>query len=147
MRPVGCNASRCKVRISSHILEHDVGSYFQLDRPSPYMLLVAPVQTDITPLPAITQVDGTARVQTIARNQDELYFDLIDRFHQKTGCSVVINTSMNVRGEPIVNTPDDAYRCFMRTHMDALACGPFLLIKDHQPKLKLRSAEEEFGLD
>ena len=62
-------------------------------------------------------------------------------------CSVIINTSMNVRGEPIVNTPEDAYLCFMRTQMDAIAIGPFLLLKKNQPKLKLKSAKEEFGLD
>ena len=65
----------------------------------------------------------------------------------RTGCPVLVNTSMNVRGEPIVNTPEDAYRCFMRTGMDALVCGPFLLLKSEQPALELASAAEEFGLD
>jgi carbamoyltransferase len=129
------------------VLEDCVGSYFEIDRPSPYMLLVAPVRTDGTPLPAITHVDGSARIQTISRSQDALYYDLIDAFKQRTGCGVVINTSMNVRGEPIVNTPADAYRCFMRTEMDALICGPFLMIKSEQPELSLRNAAEEFGLD
>ena len=115
------------------------------------MLLVAPVREAIqkgdTPLPSITHVDGSARVQTINEEQDPLYYKLIQRFKEKTGCSVVINTSMNVRGEPIVNTPEDAYRCFMRTNMDAIAIGPYLLHKDKQPELKLKSASEEFGLD
>ena len=132
-------------------LEEDVGDYFELDVPSPYMLLVAPVRADIregpAPLPAITHVDGSARVQTINRDQDPMYYDLIRTFKEKTGCSVVINTSMNVRGEPVVNTAEDAYRCFMRTHMDALVCGPFLLLKEDQPSIELASARDEFGLD
>jgi len=129
------------------VLEEQVGRYFELDRPSPYMLLVAQVREDHQDLPAITHVDNSARIQTISRDQDELYYDLIDAFHQRTGCAVIINTSMNVRGEPIVNTPDDAYRCFMRTDMDALVCGPFLMMKADQPQVELPSAQEEFGLD
>jgi carbamoyltransferase len=132
-------------------LEEDASDYFELDRPSPYMLLVAQVRDDIRegpqPLPSITHVDGSARIQTINRQQDALYYDLISAFKQLTGCSVVINTSMNVRGEPVVNTAEDAYRCFMRTHMDALVCGPFLMLKDDQPDLELKTAKEEFGLD
>ena len=112
------------------------------------MLLVAPVRQDAPQrLPSITHVDGSARIQTIRRDQDPRYYDLIRSFKARTGCSVIINTSMNVRGEPIVNTPEDAYRCFMRTDMDAIAMGPFLLLKDEQPELKLASAAEEFGLD
>lgn len=129
------------------VLEESAGQYFQLDRPSPYMLLVAPVNPEGTPLPAITHVDGSARIQTINRKQDALYYDLISAFRDRTGCSVVINTSMNVRGEPIVNTPVDAYQCFMRTHMDALVCGSFVLLKNEQPSIELASAEEAFGLD
>ena len=111
------------------VLEECVGQYFAIDRPSPYMLLVAPVRDSGTPLPAITHVDNSARIQTINRTQDALYYDLIDTFRKRTGCGVVINTSMNVRGEPIVNTPRDAYHCFMRTHMDALIVGPFLVFE------------------
>jgi len=129
------------------VLEECVGQYFEIDRPSPYMLLVAPVKDSGTPLPAITHVDNSARIQTINRAQDALYYDLIDTFRKKTGCGVVINTSMNVRGEPIVNTPTDAYQCFMRTHMDALIIGPFLMLKAEQPKIDLASAEDAFGLD
>ena len=133
------------------VLEEDAGRYFELDRPSPHMLLVAPVRDAVRfgpdALPAVTHVDGSARVQTVRRDQDALYYDLIAAFKRRTGCSVVINTSMNVRGEPIVNTPDDAYRCFMRTDMDALVCGPFLLLKEQQPPLRLASAADEFGLD
>jgi carbamoyltransferase len=111
------------------------------------MLLVAPVRPEHRNLHAITHVDHSARIQSINREQDALYYDLIATFKQRTGCSVVINTSMNVRGEPIVNTPDDAYRCFMRTEMDAIAMGSFLLLKSDQPRLELKSAQEEFGLD
>ena len=129
------------------VLEECVSQYFELDRPSPYMLLVSPVNKESIPLPAITHVDNSARIQTINRQQDALYYDLIDTFRKQTGCGVVINTSMNVRGEPIVNTPADAYRCFMRTHMDVLVCGPFLMMKDEQPEIELRTAAEEFGFD
>ncbi len=129
------------------VLEESVGQYFEIDRASPYMLLVAPVREDGTALPAITHVDGSARIQTINRAQDALYYDLISAFRDRTGCSVVINTSMNVRGEPIVNSPADAYQCFMRTHMDALVCGPFVMLKEEQPSIELASAEEAFGLD
>jgi carbamoyltransferase len=130
------------------VLEEDVGLYFQIDRPSPHMLLVAPVRDDAPQsLPSITHVDGSARIQTIRRDQDPRYYDLIAAFKKRTGCSVIINTSMNVRGEPIVNTPEDAYRCFMRTDMDAIAMGPYLLMKEDQPHLDLASAAEAFGLD
>ena len=129
------------------VLEEDCQDYFELDCPSPYMLLVAPVRNAISPLPSITHVDGSARIQTIRQDQDPFYYDLIQTMRNTTGCSVLINTSMNVRGEPIVNTPEDTYRCFMRTHMDALIMGPFILYKSEQPKLKLKDAKEEFGLD
>lgn len=129
------------------VLEEDVGEWFQLDRPSPYMLLVAPVAPGKPALPAVTHVDGSARIQTISRAQDELYYDLIAAFKAQTGVGVVINTSMNVRGEPMVCSPDDAYRCFMRTEMDVLVMGPFVLHKRDQPTLALKSAAEEFGLD
>ena len=132
-------------------LEEDVGNYFEIDRPSPYMLLVAQVREDVRtgaePLPAITHVDGSARIQTINQDQDPLYYGLLQAFKRRTGCSVFINTSMNVRGEPVVTTAEDAYRCFMRTHMDALICGPFLMRKEDQPQIELKSARDEFGLD
>ena len=133
------------------VLEEDAKDYFELDCPSPYMLLVTQVRKEIqngkTPLPSITHVDGSARIQTINKEQDPFYYGLLSRFKEKTGCSVLINTSMNVRGEPIVNTPEDAYRCFMRTNMDAIVIGPYLLKKSEQPKILLNSAEDEFGLD
>ena len=129
------------------VLEDRVSEWFELDRPSPYMLLVAPVRPDRTPLPAITHVDGSARIQTISREQDPLYHDLIAAFDRRTGVPVIINTSMNVRGEPMVCSPLDAWRCFMRTEMDALVIGSFVLLKPDQPKVALKSAAEEFGLD
>jgi len=129
------------------VLEERASEYFELDRPSPYMLLVAPVKKEAPPLPAVTHVDGSARIQTVNRAHDSLYYDLIKSFETLTGCPVLINTSMNVRGEPIVNTPDDAYRCFMRTNMDYLVCGSFLLRKEDQPNIRLQTAQQEFGLD
>jgi len=127
--------------------------YFGLDRPSPYMLLVAQVQkarcksvsgADKVPLrdrvhqvrsdiPAITHVDYSARVQTVSREDNPRYHDLIEAFDALTGYGVIINTSFNVRGEPIVCTPEDAYRCFMRCEMDYLALGSWLLDKTAQP--------------
>jgi carbamoyltransferase len=92
-------------------------------------------------------VDNSARIQTINREQDALYYDLIAAFGQRTGVPVLINTSMNVRGEPMVCSPDDAWRCFMRTGMDVLVAGSFVLRKEDQPEVALKSAQDEFGLD
>jgi carbamoyltransferase len=128
------------------VLEDRVFAVFDLDRPSPYMLLVAQVRAD-QKLPAITHVDGSARIQTISRQEEPLYYDLIATFDRLTGCPVVVNTSMNVRGEPIVCTPEDAYLCFMRTDMDDLCMGPFLLAKEEQPALAQPDARSLFGLD
>ena len=91
------------------------------------------VRSDI---PAITHVDYSARVQTVDRKNNPRYYDLIKAFEERTGCGVIINTSFNVRGEPIVCTPEDAYRCFMRTEMDYLVLGSFLLDKKQQPPWK-----------
>ena len=84
-------------------------------------------------IPAVTHIDYSARVQTVTRDTNPNYYDLIQRFEGLTGCPVVVNTSFNVRGEPIVCTPADAYRCFMRTHIDYLVLWPFLLAKEAQP--------------
>ncbi len=127
------------------LVEH-IGEIFEIDRPSPYMLLVAQVRED-QDLPAITHVDNSARIQSIDRDDEPLYYDMIEAFHKRTGCPVVVNTSMNVRGEPIVCTPEDAYLCFMRTDMDDLALGPFLLAKEDQPELVQPDAKSLFGLD
>jgi carbamoyltransferase len=86
-------------------------------------------------VPAITHVDYSARIQTVHADTNPLYHALIGRFHQLTGCPVIVNTSFNVRGEPIVCIPADAYRCFMRTEMDALVVGSFVLEKARQPAL------------
>ena len=151
------------------VLRERVGEYFELDCESPYMLLVAPVQpgrriamsaaeeglwgiaklnVPRSDIPAVTHVDYSARVQTVARDTNPDYYDLISAFEARTGCPVLVNTSFNVRGEPIVCTPEDAYRCFMRTHIDVLVLGPFLLYKEHQPAGKEGSEwQQEFQLD
>jgi carbamoyltransferase len=99
-------------------------------------------------VPAITHVDYSARVQTVDRTRSPDYFDLISRFEDLTGCGMVVNTSFNVRGEPIVCTPEDAYVCFMRTNMDNLVLGPYLLHKEEQGELhESRDWREEFALD
>jgi carbamoyltransferase len=133
------------------VLEERAAEYFELDCASPYMLLVAPVHpgqrlaqaakaTGLdrlkqvrSSIPAVTHVDYSARVQTISAGQNPLFHALLQRFDQKTGCPVLVNTSFNVRGEPVVCTPDDAYRCFMNTEMDYLAIGSFLLERTAQP--------------
>lgn len=138
------------------VLSEDVGRYFEIDRPSPYMLLVAYVDGAIrrnmsgdeqrlwgidklnvvrSDIPAITHVDYSARIQTVHKETNPLYHKMIEEFKRKTGCGVIVNTSFNVRGEPIVQSPEDAYLCFMRTEMDYLVMGPFLLDKTKQPKL------------
>jgi carbamoyltransferase len=150
------------------VLKEYVSDYFELDRESPYMLLVAPVKKERqipmdaskkvwgieqlnllrSDIPAITHIDYSARIQTLDRETNPDYYDLIDTFRKKTGCAVVVNTSFNVRGEPIVCSPDDAYRCFMRTHIDSLVLGPFLLEKASQAEWKEETQwQKEFQLD
>ncbi|MBU0676600.1 MAG: carbamoyltransferase [Verrucomicrobia bacterium] len=149
-------------------LEERVSDFFELDRPSPYMLLVAPVKKERckdvkhdsnkpirewvnevrSDVPAITHVDFSARVQTVKRETNRRYYDLIKAFEDITGYGVIINTSFNVRGEPIVCTPEDAYRCFMRTEMDYLVLGSFLLDKKEQPEWKEKGDwREDYVLD
>jgi len=130
------------------VLEERISEYFEIDRPSPYMLLVAPVRENKRVIPSVTHVDHSARIQSINRSQNPLYYDLVKEFDRRTGVPVIINTSFNVRGEPIVCTPEDAYRCFMRTHMDYLVVGPYLLDKKNQPSFKEdKDWREEFQLD
>jgi carbamoyltransferase len=130
------------------VLEERISEYFEIDRPSPYMLLVAPVREGKRVIPSVTHVDHSARIQSINRSQNALYYDLIKEFDRRTGVPVIINTSFNVRGEPIVCTPEDAYRCFMRTHMDYLVLGPYLLDKRDQPAFsEAKDWREEFQLD
>jgi carbamoyltransferase len=150
------------------MLEH-VADYFTLDRESPYMLLVAPVRQDHlrnldasdkqaegfaklkverSDIPAITHVDNSARVQTVDKQDNPLYHRLLECFYEKTGCPVIINTSFNVRGEPIVCAPGEAYICFMRTNMDYLVLGSFILDKKQQkPWTGTDDWKREFELD
>lgn len=139
------------------VLREKASEWFEIDRESPYMLLVADVRKDKrremtveekrlwgidklnlvrSEIPAVTHVDYSARIQTIDREDHPLYYGLIERFYEKTGCPVIVNTSFNVRGEPIVCTPEDAYKCFMRTNMDYLVLGKFILDKTQQPKFE-----------
>ena len=116
------------------VLEGECPNYFELNQESPFMLLVAPVREERRVIPSVTHRDGSARIQTVKREQDSLFYDLISEFKQQTGVPVIINTSFNVRGEPIVCTPQDAWRCFMRTKMDDLVIGSFLLEKAKQTR-------------
>jgi carbamoyltransferase len=151
------------------VLREKVASYFELDTDSPYMLLVAPVKRERrvplrdednarwgidklnvprSDIPAVTHVDYSARIQTVHRETNPDYHDLLSAFETRTGCAVLLNTSFNVRGEPIVCTPRDAYRCFMRTHLDYLVLGPFLLAKTDQPQwAESVHQPEEFARD
>jgi carbamoyltransferase len=116
------------------VLREKAADWFDLDRESPYMLLVCQVKEGRA-IPAVTHVDGSARVQTVTRAQHAEFHDLLSAFDARTGCPVLINTSFNVRGEPIVCTPEDAYLCFMRTEMDVLVLGNQILLKKDQPEL------------
>jgi carbamoyltransferase len=151
------------------VLREHVDQWFELSYDSPYMMLVA----DVVPgrrremsdeenalfgisklnikrseIPAVTHVDYSARIQTVRRETNPLYWDIIEAFRQKTGCPVVVNTSFNVRGEPIVCTPEDSYRCFMRTEMDYLVLETFVLDKNDQPEFGEKTDwRKEFQLD
>jgi carbamoyltransferase len=116
------------------VLAERAGEWFEIDRESPYMLLVCPVREGRS-IPAVTHVDGSARLQTVTRAAHPEFHDLLAAFDRRTGCPVLINTSFNVRGEPIVCSPDDAYLCFMRTQMDVLVLGNQILRKQGQPEL------------
>jgi carbamoyltransferase len=151
------------------VLADRVHDYFELDRPSPYMLLVAPVNNSIrvpmsseqerlfgidklnvprSQIPAVTHVDYTARIQTVHRETNPRYYDLLKTFEARTGCPVLVNTSFNVRGEPIVCSVEDAYRCFMRTEMDYLVIEDYILAKKDQPAApRDESWKKEFELD
>ena len=108
------------------ILEEYVHEYFEIETTSPYMLLVAKVKQP-EKIPAVTHVDGTGRVQTVSRYSNQLYYDLINQFYKITNVPVLINTSMNVRGEPIVNSPEEAYNMILKTDMDCLIMGKNLI--------------------
>ncbi len=151
------------------ILAEKVSEYFEYQGTSPYMLMVAPVNESIrikmsdsdqnkfgieklnipkSTIPAITHVDYSARIQTVHSDTNPRFYRLIKSFEEKTKCPVLVNTSFNVRGEPIVNDAADAYRCFMRTEMDCLVVGNYLMIKSEQPKNEENEKwKEEFTLD
>jgi carbamoyltransferase len=151
------------------VLSEESANYFELDRPSPYMLLVAPVKEERrqplpadyeqlelfdrlyqlrSDVPAITHVDFSARIQTVHRETNEKYWRLIQAFKEQTGCGLIVNTSFNVRGEPIVCTPEDAYQCFMRTEMDYLVLGDYLFDKKDQPSWQEeKDWRQEYELD
>jgi carbamoyltransferase len=150
------------------VLREHVSEWFDIDVDSPYMLMVAPVherhRREMTSeeqrlfgidklnvprssVPAVTHVDYSARVQTVHRETNPLYHDLIGRFHRLTGCPVLVNTSFNVRSEPIVCTPEDAFRCFMGSEIDVLAAGSCYLIKDEQDPALRRNYQDEFEPD
>ncbi|MGH7231322.1 MAG: carbamoyltransferase family protein, partial [Nitrospiraceae bacterium] len=151
------------------VLREQVSDYFNLERDSPYMLLVAPVRdkrrktmteaqralwgiellnVPRSDIPAVTHVDYSARIQTVHQNTNPRYYKLISAFEAKTGCAVIVNTSFNVRGEPIVCSPDDAYRCFLRTEMDMLVLENCVLQKSEQKPLTEDSDwRKEFELD
>lgn len=137
------------------VIAEKVNEWFELDRESPYMLLVADVKKEKqrlmsneelklwgidklnivrSEIPAVTHVDYSARIQTVHRDDNPIYHRLIEKFYEMTRCPVIVNTSFNVRGEPIVESPLDAYKCFMRTEMDLLALGNFILYKEEQPQ-------------
>jgi carbamoyltransferase len=151
------------------VLAEQVSNYFEIDRSSPYMLLVAEVKKELqktmseeerklfgieklnvvrSTVPAITHVDYSARLQTVHRETHPRYWKLLSKFAELTGCPVLVNTSFNVRGEPIVCTPDEAYRCFMRTEMDYLVMGNFILEKSKQPEFaETTEWKKEYQLD
>lgn len=151
------------------VMREDVSQYFEMDCDSPYMLLVAPVRKErrlkMTPeqeklfgiaklnvprsdIPAVTHVDYSARIQTVSRDEHPTFYKLLAAFKKKTGCSVLVNTSFNVRGEPIVCTPKDAYTCFMRTEIDCLVINNFLMFKEEQPKWQDKEDwQKKFELD
>ncbi len=150
------------------ILAEDLASYFDLPFASPYMLLVAPVieknrnalpddyfkmnlsdrlYVQRSNVPAITHLDFSARVQTVHRETNPRFWELIHNFKTLTGCPVIVNTSFNVRGEPIVCSPRDAYTCFMRTEMDVLVLGDLLFLKEEQPEWKEKNWRAAVGVD
>jgi len=153
------------------VLREHASDYFELNCDSPYMLLVAPVREELrremtadeerlfgieklrvprSTIPAVTHVDYSARVQTVRREDNPLYYELLSAFERLTGCAVLVNTSFNVRGEPIVCTPAEAFACFMRTEMDCLVMGDFILLKSEQGESAFSedlSWQEEFQLD
>ena len=150
------------------VLREDVSDWFELKEDSPYMTLVADIKADKrrtmtedekalfgidklnvprSSVPAITHVDYSARIQTVHEETNPRYHSVISKFKEKTGCPMVVNTSFNVRGEPIICTPKDAFKCFMGTQLDVLAVGNYILYKEHQNKALIENYEERYELD
>jgi carbamoyltransferase len=151
------------------VLKNRASEYFELESDSPYMLIVAPVRTEhqripdvpsdqedmlqivnavCSSVPAVTHVDYSARVQTVEEDVNPRMYAVLKAFEAQTGCPLLVNTSFNVRGEPIVCTPEDAYRCFMRTEIDALVMGDYILYHAEQPAAEAdESWKKEYELD
>ena len=150
------------------ILKEDLSNWFNIDVESPYMLLTADIKSNKriemneeekklfgidklnikrSEIPAVTHIDYSARIQTVTKNTNKLYYDLISKFKEKTGCPIIVNTSFNVRGEPIVNTPTDAFNCFMGTELDYLIIGNCILDKNNQNLNLKKDYKQEFELD
>ena len=150
------------------VLYEDVNEWFEHETSSPYMLIVAKVKKDKcrtmtqeesslfgidklniarSSVPAITHVDYSARIQTVHADTNSSYYAVISKFKEKTGCPLVVNTSFNVRGEPIVCSPKDAFKCFMGTELDLLAIGNFLLLKEEQDQTLKENYEKRYELD
>ena len=150
------------------VLREDVNNWFDLDIDSPYMLLVSNIKKNKqipmskkdqdlfgidklnikrSSIPAVTHIDYSARIQTVHNETNPKYYKLIKRFKEVTDCPVLVNTSFNVRGEPIVCTIEDAYKCFMGTNLDILVCENFILYKKDQPKDLLKDYKSKFELD
>ena len=150
------------------ILRQDIKDWFEMDCDSPYMLLVADVKKDIqiketeknkqlfgidrlnlkrSSIPAVTHVDYSARIQTVHKSTNPKYYNLIEEFKKKTNCPILVNTSFNIRGEPIVCSIEDAFRCFMGTELDILVCENFILEKNNQEKSLLQSYKDKIELD
>ena len=150
------------------ILVENCNEWFELSESSPYMLMVANIQKDKiiqiskedeklfgikklnlkrSSVPAITHVDYSARIQTVHKKTNELYYKLITKFKEITGCPILINTSFNVRGEPIVNTPEDAFKCFMGNDLDILVIGNCYLKKENQNPELIKNYKDKFKLD
>tara|TARA_B100000686_G_C16237204_1_gene687816 strand:- start:154 stop:669 length:516 start_codon:yes stop_codon:yes gene_type:complete len=150
------------------VLKEKLTEWFNLDCDSPYMLLVADINKNIrremtnqekklfgieklnvkrSNIPAVTHVDYSARIQTVHQETNPKYYKLIKNFENITKCPVIVNTSFNVRGEPIVCTISDAYKCFMGTNLDMLVCGDFILYKEKQDKKLIQDYKDKFRLD
>jgi carbamoyltransferase len=150
------------------VLREDVFQWFELNYDSPYMLLVADVKKQLqipiseenkklfgidklnikrSSIPAVTHVDYSARIQTVHSDTNPKYYALLKKFKEITGCPVLVNTSFNVRGEPIVCNVQDAFKCFMGTNLDILVCENFILYKNQQGKNLLKNYQNKFELD